>query len=121
MYTVVRVTGDAENLEKLAAVGESMNEVRPGIYEGIRRAGDGFACVVCDAGRWPQHDAAILKFVADFSAAFAQAAVAGGSITFDVAVEPEDRIGPILVVRGEASLLAALAERGIALEISIYP
>jgi len=122
MYTVVRVTADGAKVGELDVVGKSMNELRPGVYQGIRRAGDGFSCEVCEDEDWDRHVQAIFRFVGEFSMPLHRLVEVGASVTFDVAVEPEDREGrgPVLVLRGDVSLLEVLARGGMALEVSIY-
>ena len=46
MYTVLRFTREPADVELFDAIGQMLNQVRPGIYTGIRRAGDGFVSVV---------------------------------------------------------------------------
>lgn len=124
MYTVVRVTTDPSKLGELERVGRSFNGIRPAVYEGIRRAGDGFACEVSGDECWEQHVISILSFVREFSEPLRRAVELGASVTFDVAIAPQDRkdLGKIvLALRFDAALLAALAEPGIALEVSLYP
>lgn len=122
MYTVVRVTAGGSKVEELDTVGKSMNELRPGVYQGIRKAGDGFSCVVCEDEDWDRHVRAISRFAGEFSVPLRRLVEVGASVTFDVAVEPEDREGrgPVLVLRGDVTLLEMLARTGIALEVSIY-
>lgn len=122
MYTVIRVTADGAKVGELDIVGESMNEVRPGVYKGIRNAGDGFSCEVCEDQDWDQHVQAISRFVGEFSMPLRRLVEVGAAVTFDVAVEPEDREvgGPVLVLRGDVTLLEMLARGGMALEVSIY-
>jgi selenophosphate synthase len=122
MYTVVRVAARGAPLDELAVVGSSMNELRPGVFRGIREAGDGFSCDVCDDDGWERHAAAISHFAHELAAPLRRLIGLGAVVTFDVAVEPEDREGrgPVLVLRGEASLLALLGREGFGLEVSVY-
>ena len=122
MYTVVRVTVDAAKVGELDIVGKSMNELRQGVYTGIRKAGDGFSCEVCTDEGWDRHKEAISRFAHDFAVPLRRLVGIGASVIFDVAVEPEDRKGRgrVLVLRGDVPFLYMLACDGIGLEVSIY-
>ena len=122
MYTVIRFVGAPELLNALIEVGSAMNAVRTGIYTGVRKAGDGFCCEVSSSPEWGEHQREILQFITDFGEFIKKAVQCGGSVTVDVAVEPEDRESGslILVLRCEHELLAALASCGAAVEMSIY-
>lgn len=122
VYTVIRFTGSGDKLPALEMVGISMNEKRPGVYEGIRAARDGFACGLSIAPEWEGHKRAVLCFLEEFSDQIIEARRAGVSLTVDVAVEPED-LKPcpqVRVLRGDPDFLASLSAKGVAIEISIY-
>lgn len=122
MYTVIRFTGEPAFLTTLMKIGTAMNAIRPGVYSGLRKRGDGFACEVCADAEWGTHHAAILAFIDDFKEIIKQSTEAGSSVTVDIAVEPEElkTTRSIFVLHYEHSLLAALASCGAALEVSIY-
>ena len=122
MYTVIRFIGDSACLPRLMKIGAAMNEIRPGIYSGLRKRGDGFACEVCADAEWGKHHASILAFIADFKEIIKQSIEAGSSVTIDIAVEPEELKTDrrIFVLNYEHRLIAALASCGAALEVSIY-
>jgi len=120
MYTVARFLIGQEQLSALQAVGEKMNAVRPGIFQGLRSRGDGIAIDVADGSRWDDQSAAIISFVRELKEQIRTARRLGASVTIDVAVEPEDAGRIPLVLRQEPELMQELASEGIALEVSIY-
>lgn len=122
MYTVIRFTANPESLGALIEVGMAMNALRPGIYTGLRKAGDGFCCEICGSREWVEHQREILRFLTELRAPINHAVQSGASVTVDVAVEPEDResSGAILVLRCEQAVLAALAACSTEIELSIY-
>lgn len=122
MYTVIRFIANPDCLGRLIDVGMEMNAVRPEIYAGLRKAGDGFCCEICVGQEWSEHQREILRFMADFGNLISTATQGGAVVTIDVAVEPEDReaTGAILVLRCKRDVLAALSSCGAELEVSIY-
>jgi hypothetical protein len=90
MYTVFRVLGS--DLQALNAVGQAMNEKRPGIFSGIRPRGDGFACDVCRDDEWTDHTDAIKHFLVEFRD-IVLGLPDGLHGAFDTAVGPEDVSG----------------------------
>lgn len=122
MYTVIRVTADGARLEEFWAIGESMNEVRAHMFQGLRRAGDGFSCDICDDAHWSTHRTEILKFMDEFSISLQMAQTLGVSVTIDVAIEPEDihESAPVEAIRCDSAFLRVLADRGVDLEFSMY-
>jgi hypothetical protein len=122
MYTVVRFMVDPERRDDLLRIGARMNVARAGVFTGLRKAGDGFACEVCADPSWQVHAQEILRFVADFEPCIQAASQIGANVTVDVAVEPEDAgAGRLALVLGwDAALLGALAAAGVRVEVSIY-
>jgi hypothetical protein len=122
MYTVIRFTADPSKIDEITSVGVAMNTVRAGIFAGLRKAGDGFACEVCADTNWEVHQQEILRFVTEFGEFIERALQLGASVTVDTAVEPEDResAGAVLVLACKPDFLAALASKGLRMEISLY-
>lgn len=122
MYTVIRFIANPARLGALTEIGRAMNTIRPGIYAGLRKAGDGFYCEIFGGQKWGEHQQEILRFLTEFGESIKAAIRGGASVTVDVAVEPEDREsgGTVVVLRCEQGVLAALASCGAELEVSIY-
>ena len=122
MYTIVRFTSEPSLIGEIEELGRSMNLLRPGVFTGIRKRGDGFACDISDDPAWGVHMREIQRFITEFNEAIGQALRVGASVTMDVAVEREDREGGglILVLDWSSEELAAFASAGLRLEISMY-
>jgi hypothetical protein len=122
MYTVLRITTDAEHRDALLQLGEQMNQKRAGVFSELRKAGDGFSCEVSSSPSWETHVEALHAFLQDFAATIAQARQMGAAVTVDVAIEPEDRSasGALLVLAVSPFLLAEMAALGLRWELSVY-
>jgi hypothetical protein len=122
MYTVIRFTIDSLKRDEIASIGVSMNTLRAGIFTGLRKAGDGFACEVCADASWEVHVREILQFAIEFGEFIERALRLGASITVDTAVEPEDResAGGVLVLACTPTFLTTMASSGLRMELSVY-
>lgn len=122
MYTVVRFAFNYLKKNEAAEIGMSMNALRPGIFTGIRKAGDGFSCEICADASWEVHVREILRFVAEFDEFIQMALRLGASVTVDTAIEPEDRAsaGPVLVLACAPAFLEVMASKGLTIELSLY-
>jgi hypothetical protein len=122
MYTVIRMTGGAELRASLLAAGEEMNFLRPGIFTGVRGAGDGFACDVAQDQSWEEHRLLIAQFLEEFSHPISMAIDCGAVVSVDVAIEPEDRegLGQPLSVYLDQALIGAASRHRVNLCFSIY-
>ncbi len=69
MYTVVRFLREPFDQKLLESIGEGLNRLIPGTYDGIRARGDGFACDVSSSDLWFDHHAAIERFIASIELA----------------------------------------------------
>jgi len=119
MYTVVRFSSDSVLLPALADLGSEMNGVRPGVFGGLRKAGDGFACDISSSDSWQDHALEAIRFLQDFRDIVSRAISLGAKVGFDVAVEPEDRGFRSVLL--DNALLSALAEARATFEFSVYP
>lgn len=119
MFTVVRFLGDSSLLPALADLGSDMNRVRPGVFNGLRKAGDGFSCDISSSDSWKDHAAEAITFIQQFRHIVSRAISLGAGVSFDVAVEPEDRGFRSVVL--DNVLLSVLAEAKVTLEVSVYP
>src|SRR4051794_8713549 len=117
MYTVIRFTASSQNVREISLIGEAMNKVRSGVYSGLRKAGDGFACDISKSDSWEDHDAAIRAFVAEFAPQIVQTRTIGGGVTVDVAIEPEDCRERVPVVRANPELLKILSSHHVTFEV----
>jgi hypothetical protein len=122
MLSVVRFTIDEAHLPDLLSVGEAMNVVEPGVYEGPRRAGDGFVVDIETSDRWADHAAAVLEFAEVHGESIRDAIRRGAAVTFDVAIDPEDRgaVRYALVLGMPRAFLSELGAAGIGVEVTIY-
>ena len=122
MYSVVRFTIDQGRVGELREVGEAMNQVEPGIFEGLRRAGDGFACEISTSDRWSDHVAALQRFVERHAAAIQGAVARGARVTFDVAIDADDQSAAhiALVLGFSPAILSELGAAGVGVEVTMY-
>ncbi|MEO6602130.1 MAG: hypothetical protein ABIQ16_19775 [Polyangiaceae bacterium] len=97
-----------------------MNEQRPKVFEGFRKAGDGFASDVSDSSDWWQVWREIAEFVEMFDSSISATKAIGGDVTIDIAIEPDDYAGAVTVFRLTAESASLLATRGVAIELSVY-
>jgi len=121
MYTIIRFTSQSIEPEVHERVGGKLNVLIPGAYQGLRRAGDGFASELSEAGIWRIHRTAILKFLRAGCAAIAEARQAGIDVCVDVAIEPEDLMATqVFCLRADPELTRSLADADVGLEFSFY-
>jgi hypothetical protein len=122
MYTIVRFTAGVEVMGTLTNLGRSMNSLRPGIFTGIRKQGDGFSCEVCTESSGDIHVTEVLRFISEFSAIIEHAIHVGASVTVDIAVEPKDRLasGSVCVLGWSPTALSAIAAARVRIEVSVY-
>jgi hypothetical protein len=121
MLTIIRVTaGRRKDLPDLEKIGLDMNRVKPGVYTGLRRRGDGFACDLSSSSDWQAHERSALDFVALFSSHLQTLRNLGARVTVDMAIDLSDLKKPIECVHFGGELLRALGDREIALEVTIY-
>jgi hypothetical protein len=119
MFTVVRFSSEFSLLPTLMELGSEMNGVRPGVFSGVRKAGDGFACDISSSDSWQDHAREVIRFVEEFRDIISRALSAGARVNFDVAVEPEDR--GLRSVFLDHSLLNTLVGAQVTFEVSFYP
>jgi hypothetical protein len=122
MYTVARFLADTSGMGKLVEVGEAMNALRQGVFTGLRKRGDGFACEVCEGTSWPSHERAIGEFVTEFAGPIQQARSAAVAVAIDIALEVEDRERAIayVCISFAPSLLLTLSSAGVRLVVTSY-
>ena len=100
----LRFTHGTADTEMLVDLGGRLNHAVSGAYDGLGRRGDTFAASVCESDLWFDHVVAIKAFSASASAVIVEARSLGCDVTFDVAVEPEDRKG--------RNILSEMLEKG---------
>jgi hypothetical protein len=122
MYSVVRFTIAKAQVQGLLDIGAAMNTAEPGIFDGPRRAGDGFACDIERSDDWIDHVEGVEDFLDVHAASIRSAIGLGATVAFDVAIGPEDQAAAehALVLGGPVALLKKLGDLGVAIEITIY-
>ncbi len=121
MYTVIRFTSNSVTQSVYECIGSEVNSVFPGAYNGLRRAGDGFVCVVSSSDSWADHRAAILEFIRAGRLAISNAQHLNVDVSFDVAIEPEDFSETnALSVYVDPELSKGLTMMAVCLELSVY-
>lgn len=120
MYTVIRFMAEAPLVLDLLRIGEQMNVVRPGSYDGPRRRGDGFACSISSSRQWEDHEQAIMDFGRTFDHSILRAVDLGARVVVDVAIEAEDRES-LCVLAFDNGFLRWITSASVSLEISAYP
>lgn len=121
MYTVIRFAyaGGAE--AKLIGAGERINQLVPGAFRGIRKAGDGFAVELAADVPWAEHQRELAKFITTAGTAVKDLVADGFRVIVDTAIEPRDYTGKgVAVVALDSGLLSALVDAGIEFELSVY-
>lgn len=122
MYTVIRFETSPEHKDSARQLGEKMNTIKFGVYEGLNYWKSGFACSLSTDDSWDVHKREIHEFFFNFGKQIHEAKEMGFSVTCDVAVNSEDRqSSQIFVLHNDVGFLDALASRGVALEVSMYP
>ena len=120
MYTVMRFMCATAEPSALERIGGEMNVVRPGSFQGMRQRGDGFSIDVSAAASWSEHRRAIEDLLAAFAPHIAAAFKVGGSVSVDVAVEPEDHEHASRGLMLDAALLRLLTSHGVQFEVTVY-
>ena len=119
MYSVLRfITSDTSKLKKAVKIGEEINSLIPGKYDGLRKAGDGFACSASDNEDWTSHQTEIIEFLEKIGNPISVARSEGIDTVLDISVGSDIRT-LMSSYRFSEALLRALVESGVALEISI--
>ncbi len=123
MYTVFRfylAKEDHAEKETLLRVGDLVNEIRPGFFEGLNRDGSQFSGTISESDEWEHH----IEAMQEFLDAMAPLLHSDRSVTgqFDVAIDEEDRrrddiITSYLVPR---DLVGKMAELGVEIVFSMY-
>jgi len=117
MYTVVRILGPSDATHR---IGEILNNIQVGVYQGPRKAGDGFACSIAEDEDWCTHVGAALEFLERFWPALEMTQELGVSVEFDTAVEPEDLGEHYLSLHIDGNLLRKIESIGATYTITFY-
>lgn len=124
MYTVFRVTHENFSFSFIEKIGAEMNALRNGVYEGLRKAGDGFACEISKSTLWVEQMQNIKDFLFLFKRQIAKLIRNNYEITVDIAIDSadfsdiDDRVG--LFLFHSKDFLRALESYKVNYEISIY-
>lgn len=120
MYSVLRfITSDISKLKKAGKIGEEINSLIPGKYDGLRKARDGFACSASDNKDWTNHQIEIIEFLQKIRNPIFGAKSDGIGIILDISLESDVR-SLISSYQFSETFLQTLVESGVTLEISIY-
>ena len=120
MYSVLRfITSDASKLAKASKIGEQINSLIPEKFDGLRKAGDGFACSASDSEDWIKHQAEVIEFLRTIGSPISIARTEGFGLILDISLESDIRAMMSSYQFNEA-FLRTLVESGVTLEISIY-
>jgi|LSQX01.1.fsa_nt_gb hypothetical protein len=118
MYSVLRFAGHADKLEEL---GQAVNSLVPGLYNGPDRRGGRFSCAISEGDTWEQHSDAIQRVLEQLTPAIKAGLSVGFIIQIDVAIEPEDYNERwITELSLSSDMVRVLGEHRIRLNISIY-
>jgi hypothetical protein len=122
MFSVVRFAASKERLDELLAIGRAMNDRQPGVFKGLRGAGDGFTCVLSKEPDWASHVAALRLFLHEHQLSIRAATSAGANVVVDVAVDEDDvrAVRYYLPLRCDTDLLTVMVAFGVSLEFTFY-
>ena len=123
MHTVMRFVGNgSEDDVNLRACGAMLNDIIPGLYEGINLVREhGFSCSLCMANDWPSHHQSIMEICTNLRPLLDTAKRAGLHVEIDCAIHYEDHCRvPVNSLGCQPELLRILADCNTWLVISIY-
>jgi hypothetical protein len=121
MYSVMKfIKADKSLLEVANLIGHEINSIKAGAYEGIRKAGDGFACEVSDLENWEEHQKLIISFIQELKQPIVRSKSIGFKVVLDVAIEPEDLKSVASFFKFNSELLTSLVACQVDLEFSVY-
>jgi len=122
MYSVFRVTHENISLPLIDKIGNEMNLLKEGVYKGIRKAKDGFACEISEASLWKEHIQEIIAFLHLFRNQITELEKNNYEIVVDVAIEltdfSNDGIG--LFLFHDIDFIKVLEQSKVNYEISLY-
>ena len=122
MYTVVRFIIDPARAEQLVEVGNRMNVIDPDVFGGLRARGDGFAADIESSDTWRDHLSEIDGFCEMHGASIRSAVELGATVTFDVAIYPEDLAAQttFLALTLPPRLLRKVSDVGAGIDLTTY-
>jgi hypothetical protein len=97
-----------------------MNGIKAGIFQRMRRKGDGFVCEVSTSNDWRDHEHSAKELVGLMSGPISKAIEMQASVTLDMALDVADFTRSIECVHFGAELLKLLGVHGISLEVTVY-
>ena len=110
---------DVSNIEKAKKIGEEINFLIPGAYDGIRKSGDGFSCSASDNEDWVEHQAEIVMFLRKIRNKIFSAKNSGINVVLDISVESNIK-NLLRSYQFNEAFLRELVDSGVVLEISVY-
>ena len=121
MFTVVRFSSPREAKATMASIGRKINEFIPGKFVDSDLGDGGFSVSICEMPDWHNHQSEIELFLESCGKIFLEAASSGLSVSFDVAIEPEDLVDkPLVSCFCDFEFLARLSDFKVSLEFSFY-
>lgn len=121
MYTVARFSFPQDNP---APIRHFLEVLRNAVGAEERRPDRGdskrVSHSVCTDTDWQEHESAITDFIGAANGAISYALEQGARVIFDVAVEPEDRVGPFFCLSPSATLLETIVRGRCSLAVTIY-
>jgi hypothetical protein len=120
MFTVMRFL-DKSGAINLEALGATLDRTCPGLFDGLDRVPRRFSCSLCSENGWRAHRQAILATVTKCDETIKQAQKLGVSVSLDIAIEPEDYHGLVMLeLPFDQEILGFLHTRVIDVTITIY-
>ena len=121
MYSVIRFSDREGDDNYLMVLGERINELMPGTFEGLDRVPHQFSCSISVRDNWDEHAAEIVSSVETLSPVIADAREQGIGIEIDTQIGIEDyESEPISVFILRPKMMKALWEQGILFLFSVY-
>jgi hypothetical protein len=118
MYSVIRFSGPQESLD---LVGQKLNSIISGSYEGPDKVAGRFSCSVSTSDQWSVQLRAVIDWLTRADNVLNEARASGFDLEVDFAVGPEEYQGRWLTeFRIDSELIAILLRYQIEFVISVY-
>jgi hypothetical protein len=122
MYSVFRATSKNVSVDFINEVGKNMNIKKENIYQGSRKAGDGFSCDISKSVLWTEQTKEITCILKLFNNEIKLLKSNGYEAVIDIAIDSADlskqKYGLFLFQNN--CFIKEIAAAGIDYEISIY-
>lgn len=108
-------------MNQATRLGEDLNAVAPGAFDGLRRAGDGFAVSIDEDENWAEHRRKVREYINVVRDVILAGTATGFQVVIDTAIGPEDYAGRLLTSFPlDSALLKACTDLGVEIEFSLY-